>query len=195
MACEGLLTDNILNHCENAMVAGLEVDVLFFNTTDINRVATTFHATKKTLMTNFALKAGKTGLLIEGIKQVNALKSELVKKEMSQDKWKNTFAGVILQISTDNKERLLEMSQGANLAVVVQLKWKGANSADAFQLAGFDCGLELQTATWASNENDGTWGFELASVEGYEETRPLITILDTDYATTLTAFNNKFASA
>jgi len=195
MACEGLLTADILNDCTNAMVGGIEVDVLFFNRADINKTACTFHATKETLMTHFELKSGKAGFLLQGVKQVNALKSELVKKEFGNDKWKNTFAGIILNLTTENKDRLLEMSQGGNLAVMVQLKWKGASSAEAFQLGGFDSGLELQTATWASNENDGTFAFELASTEGYEETKPIITVLMTDYETTLALFGNKFIEA
>jgi len=90
---------------------------------------------------------------------------------------------------------LIEIAQGANIAVMVQLKFKGNLSKDAFQLAGFDSGLELATATWASNENDGTFAFELVSVDGYEETKPLITVLETDYAATLALFNNKFLQA
>lgn len=195
MACEGILTGDILNDCVNAMVGGIEVDVLFFNHIDINKSACTFHATKETLMTNFELKSGKTGFLVQGVKQVNSLKSELVKKELGIDKWKNTFSGVILNLSTENKDRLLEMSQGGKLAVMVQLKWKGSASADAFQLAGFDSGLELQTASWSSKENDGTFAFELASSEGYEETKPIITVLMTDYDTTETLFSNKFVEA
>ncbi len=195
MACEGLFTVGMLNDCENPMIAGIEVDLLFFNTADIDKTACTFSATEKTLMTNFQLKTGKTGFLVEGVKQVNALKSEYVPKEKTAGRFKHTFAGIMLNLSTSNKDRLLEMAQGANIAVMVQLKFKGNLSKDAFQLAGFDSGLELATATWASNENDGTFAFELVSVDGYEETKPLITVLETDYAATLALFNNKFLQA
>ena len=195
MACDTLLTDDILNDCEDAMVGGIEVNVLLFNRLDIDKSACTFDAVKQTLMTNFQLKAGKSGFLIEGVKQVNALKSELVKKENTNNKWKNTFSGVVLNLTTENKDRLLEMSRGANLAAMVELKWKGADSKEAFQLGGFDSGLELSIAAWASNENDGTFSFELSSVEGYEETKPLITVLMGDYNATATAFANKFVEA
>jgi hypothetical protein len=195
MACEGLFTVGLLNDCENPMIAGIEVDLLFFNTRDIDKTASVFSSTEKTLMTNFQLKPSKTGLLIQGVKQINSLKSELVKKERTADRFKHTFSGVMLNLSTANKDRLLEMASGANLAVMVQLKFKGNLSKDAFQLSGFDSGLELATANWASNENDGTLSFELISVDGYEETKPLITVLETDYATTATLFANKFVQA
>lgn len=194
MACEGLLTSDILFDCDNSMVGGIEVDVLIFNHKDIDRAACTISGTNKTVMTNFALKAGKTGYLFQGVKQVNALKFELVKKELGPDKFKHTFAGTILNFSSENKERLMELAEGGKVAVMVELKWKGASSADAFQLGGFESGLELQVATWATNENDATIAFELASSEGYEEPKPVLTVLETDYATTATAFANKFAA-
>ena len=193
-SCDGLLTEDILFDCDNAMVGGIEVNVLLFNHKDIDKVATTFDAVKKTKITNFALKAGKTGILFQGVKQVNALKMELVKKEIGQDKFKHTFAGVILNLSTENKDRLLEMSQGGLYAAMVELKWKGANNAEAFQLGGFDSGLELMVSTWSTGENDGTVAIELGSKEGYEESKPVLTVLETDYTTTATAFSNKFAN-
>lgn len=195
MACKGLLTGDILFDCDNAMVAGLEVNVLLFNHKDIDKVASTFSATQKTKVTNFALKAGKTGYLLQGVKQVNALRFELVKKELGPDKFKHTFAGVILNLSTENKEQLLEMSRGGLYAVIVELKWKGTGNTEAFQLGGFDCGLELMVGTFDSNVNDGVVSIELSSKDGYEETKPILTVLETDYTTTATAFSNKFASA
>jgi len=193
-SCDGLLTSDILFDCDNAMVGGIEVNVLLFNHKDIDKVATTIDPTNKTKVTNFALKAGKTGYLLQGIKQVNALKFELVKKEMGPDKYKHSFAGLLLNLSSANKQRLLEMSQGGFYAVMVELKWKGASNAEAFQLAGFDSGLELQVSTWSTGENDATVSIELSSKEGYEESKPVLSVLETDYTTTATAFTNKFAS-
>jgi hypothetical protein len=193
-SCDGLLTDDILFDCENAMVGGIEVNVLLFNHTDIDKVETTFSNTQKTKITDFVLKSGKTGYLFQGVKQVNALACELVKKEIGPDKWKHTFSGVILNLSTENKERLMEMSSGGLYAAIVELKWKGADNEEAFQLAGFESGLELMTSAFTTAENDGTVSIELSSKEGYEESKPILTVLETDYSTTATAFSNKFAS-
>lgn len=192
MPCGNILTGAILNDCDNAMVAGIEVNVLMFNHSDIDKSTCTFSVTNKTVLTNFQLKPGKTGYLFEGVKQVNALKSELAKKEFGNDKHKHTFTGVILQFSAENKKRLMEFAEGGKIAVIVELKWKGAGSADAFQIGGFDSGLELQSYAWATNENDGTVSLELASSEGYEESRVPLSILETSYLLTATAFGNKF---
>jgi hypothetical protein len=195
MACDGLLTSDILFDCTNAMVGGVEVNVLLFNHKDIDKSAVTFSGTNKMIMTNFQLKSGKTGYLFQGVKQVNALKNELVKKELGPDKWKHTFSGIILNFSAENKERLMEMSEGGKYAVMVELKWKGALAAEPFQLGGYESGLELNVATWATNENDGTVSIELSSSDGYEEPKQVYTVLETDYTTTLTAFGNKFIQA
>ena len=195
MPCENILTGAILNDCANAMVGGIEVNVLLFNHADIDKSACTFSATNNTLMTNFQLKAGKTGYLFEGVKQANSLKSELVIKENGINKHKHTFTGVILQFSADNKERLMELANGGKVAVMVELKWKGAGNAEAFQLGGYESGLNLTSYNWATNENDGTVQIELSSEENYEEPKIPLTVLETDYTTTATAFGNKFAQA
>ena len=55
--------------------------------------------------------------------------------------------------------------------------------------------MELQTATFSTNENDGTISVEMSSVDGYEEPKPVLTFLDTDYPTSKTLFNAKFVEA
>lgn len=193
--CDGLLTGDILFDCEAPAKAGLEVDVILLNREDIDIDATTVSPTNKILLTNLALKATKTGFLIKGVKQIFAANQELVKKEIGTDKWKHTFTGAILSISAENKLRLQEMSEGASLVAVIHTKFKGVDNEDAFHVLGYDQGLELATSTWASNENEGTMQFELSSADGYEETTMVRTLLETDYATTKTAFDAKFASA
>jgi hypothetical protein len=192
MACEGLLTTDILFDCTNAMVGGMEVDVLIFNHGELDKSAITFDAVDKNKITNFQLKSAKTGILLKGVKQINSASWELVKKATGPDKFKHIFKGVLLNYSATQKAALMAMAQGGKYAVMIELKWKNALNVDAFQLIGYDSGLELQTATWGTSENDGTIQIELASTENYEENRPTITVLETDYATTATAFGNKF---
>lgn len=195
MACDGLLGADILFDCDNAMIGGIEVDVLLFNRTDIDESALTFDPSNKTLLTNFQLLPGKTGYLLQGVKQVNGASFELVKKETGSDKHKHIFSGNLLNFSAANKLELQTMSEGASLVAIIELKWKGANNTEAFQVLGIDSGLELNTITWNTNENDGVLQFELSSVDGYEEPKVPLTLLETDYATTKAAVDNKFAQA
>jgi hypothetical protein len=194
MACEGLITADILFDCNNPSVGGLEADVLLINENDIDIAALAVDGTNKIKLTNLALKAGKTAFLLQGVKQINGTSYELVKKEFGPDKFKHMFAGVILNPSAANKLQATFLSEGGKYIVVVEQKWKGANNADAFQVYGLRSGLELMTMTANSKENDGTISFTLESTEGYEEPTLPMTLLETDYATTKTAFDAKFGA-
>lgn len=195
MACDGLITADILYDCDNAPIGGLETDVLLFNVADIDVDAITFDAGNSDIVTNFQLLSGKTGFLLQGVKQINSASSELVKKEFSSDKHKHVFNGVVLNVSAANKQQINIMSEGSKYVAIIDRKWKGDSNADAFLILGLESGLELLTATWNSNENDGVLQFSLESTEGFEEPRLPNTLLETDYATTLAAFIAKFAEA
>ncbi len=196
MSCEGLITEDILVDCENPLVGGLEADVLLFNRSQIDFTAITFDANNKILCNSFGLLPNdNVGFILRGVKQVNNTSAELVKKENGPDKKKHIFNGFILTPSAANKLQLEIMSEGGDIVAMVHKKWKGANNAEAFEIYGLNSGLQLQTVTYSSTENDGAIGFQLANPDGYEEPKLPLTFLDTDYATSLTLFNNKFISA
>lgn len=195
MACEGILTEDILFDCDNPTTPGIEVNIMLINQSDIDSILTTVDPADKLVITNLALKAGKSAIILQGIKQINSASTELVKKDVSTDKWRHVFTGVALSLNKATKMALQEMSEGAKLVAVVETKSKGAANADAFHVLGRKMGLELNTATWSTAENDGTFQFELSSTEGYEEPTVPHTLLENDYATTKAAFDNKFASA
>lgn len=190
--CEGVLTDDILFDCENSPIGGLEVNVVLINSRDINRTTTVTSPDNKIVLTALELLAGKVGYFIQGVKQVQGASAELVKKETGPDKHKHVFSGVALNFSAANKLQLQQMSEGSQYVAVVELKWKGAESKDAFQVLGLRSGLELNVMTWNTKENDGTVQIELSSVDGYEEPTIPLTLLETSYALTKTAFDNKF---
>lgn len=195
MACDGLLDGDILFDCDYGTVAGLEVNVVIVNRTQVDVTTTTYDASNKVLMTAFALQSGNTGYSFQGVKQVNSTAFELVKKDTGADKYKHIFNGVILNLSAENKLQLQQMGEGGKYVVIVEKKWKGEDSEDAFEVFGIDSGLELNVATYNSNENDGTAQIELSSADGYEEPKLPVNLLLTDYDTTKAAFDNKFIEA
>jgi len=192
MACTGMVEQDILFDCENASIAGLETTVNIYNTPDIDRAAITFDPNNPCLMTGFGLLPGKTGFCIQGVKQVNSTAWELVKKDTGADKKKHTFNGFILNMSAENKCQLEAMSQGGSFVISVEKKYKGADNAEAFDVYGIESGLELNVATYNSNENDGSAVIELSSVDGFEESKIPATLLIGDYAATKTLHDNKF---
>jgi hypothetical protein len=193
--CTGSLTADILFDCANAPVGGIEQNVVLINKDDIDVVNSTIDATNRTLITNLQLKPGKVGYKLTGVKQSNGKAWELVKKENAPDKVKHTFSGVIFNPSAANKLQADNLMKGAKYVVVVEQVWKGVDNKDAFEVLGFQSGLELTTMTNNSRENDNMIMFELASVDGFEESSMPKTLLDVTYAATKTVFDNKFEQA
>ena len=167
MSCTGFLTGDLTSDCDNGSIGGLEVNVDIINfLDDIDRSSIAYDAaSNKVLMTSFQLKTGKTGFSLQGVKQTNSSSFELVKKEQSFDKFKHMFSGIILTLSAANKLQLQQMKEGGRYVVVVEKRWKGVADADAFDVFGIDSGLELNVATYNSNESDGTATIELSSVD------------------------------
>lgn len=191
----GLLDADFVLNCDDRAKGGLESDILLFNRDDVDYDSITYDAANSNIVTNFQLKSGSTGYLLQGVKQVNSTAWELVKQEFSFDTYKHTLNGVILTPSAANKDQAQKITSGGRYVAIVNRKYKGASNADAFEIFGLTTGLEAETMTYNSNENNGVISFALSSVEGEEETSVPHTLLETDYATTLTAFEAKFAEA
>ena len=119
---------------------------------------------------------------------------ELVPKEETYDGYKHLFSGVLLNPSAANKAALKALSSSSRYVIVVEKKWKGVDQADAFEVLGWKAGLKIASSVYDSKESDGVIKFELASADGYEEPDMTLNLLETDYATTQTAFINKFAT-
>ena len=195
MACTEEITADILLDCDNLPISGLEVNALIFNKNDIDTSATTFDASNKILMTNFQLLSGKQGFKIEGIKQSNTKNYSLVVKENLFDKWLHQFNGVIMNPTAANKLQLSNLSKDGRYVVIIEQLWKGANNESAFEVLGYNVGLKLTESVNNSVENENGITLVLASESNYEETEVPYTLLETDYTTTKTAFDNGFAEA
>ena len=193
--CTGKITANFVLDCDYLPIAGLTTNAILINYDDIDRTATTISGVNRLLITNLALKAGKTGYLFTGVKQTNSKSYALVPKENNVDKYTHGFKGVVFNPSVENKLQVANLSLGGKYVVVIEQLWKGEDNEDAFEVLGYFSGLKLNEATNSSVENDNTIQLTLGSEEGYEEPSLPHNVLETDYATTKTAFDNLFESA
>lgn len=191
--CGGVLTEDILRACGDDSIGGIEADLLLFNRADIDLTLTVFSATKKNTITSLVLKPNTTAYLVQGVKQVNKARAEYVPKETGNGKYKHTVGLSLANASEENIDRVQEFN-GSDVCAVVQTKYKGVGKKDAFKMLGFEQGMTLTVFTWDTTENDATLAIELSSTDGYEEPKPLITVFETDFETTLVAFNNKFVT-
>lgn len=192
--CTNLITAGFTIDCDALPIGGLESDLVIINRADVDVDSVTFDASNRIKMTNLQLKSGKTGYGVAGVKQSNGKLYSLVVKENTYDKFTHGIRFTIFNPSAALKLQLQNMVGGSFVAVVNQ-KWKGVDNVDAFEVLGYDAGLKLSVVTNDSNANDNSILVELASESNFEERNVPYTLLETDYATTLTAFGNKFIEA
>lgn len=193
--CNEILSADIQKDCLNKAIGGIEVNVVLIPFESIDKNASSLLVGNKLVIQNLDLKAGKTGYYIEGVKQSMGASFEMVAKDLNFNSYKHTFSGVVLSPSAENKKSLSELASGSRYVAVVEKIWKGEEGDDAFEVLGWDVGLIVQEMTWNTRESDGIIQFTLANTDGYEEPEMTRNLLETDYATTKTAFENKFAVA
>jgi len=188
------LAADILNDCDNITKSGIETDVILIPRKLIDFTASTISGTNRMLITDLTLASG-TGFLLEGVKQLNGYNWEFVPSEETVDRYRHVFTGVIMTPSAANRLAFSQLAKGEQYVVVVNKKYKGADQEDAFLVLGWDTGLYVTAATENDKEVDSAIQFTLSNKDAELEDEAPRILLETDYATTLTAFTNKFAAA
>lgn len=189
------LSADLLANCDHLSVTGIEADVILIPLSLVDKAASTINATNRILLDNLACTTGNTGLKLEGVKQLNGYNWEFVPSEETTDKYRHIFSGIILTPSAENRLEASKMAKGESYLVVVNKKYKGENQEDAFLVLGWDTGLYVTEMTENSKESDAAIKFTLSSKDDSLEYDMPRLLLETDYATTLAAFTNKFATA
>lgn len=195
----GCFTDrisaDIAIDCDNLAIGGVEDDVVIIPHDEVDKTASTVNVTNRMILDAFAAVSGKTGFLLEGVKQAQGFLAEFVPSAETFDKWRHTYDGVIGTPSAVNRLQASKLSKGTPYMVVIRRRYKGAAKADEFIVLGWDAGMYITAMTENSRESDGMIKFTFSSKDDSLEYDMFRTLLDTDNATTLTAFNNKFATA
>ena len=79
------LTDSLaadfINDCDNLTVTGIESDVILIPLNDVDKTASIINVANRMLLDNLASASGKTGFLLEGVKQLNGYNWEFVPSE------------------------------------------------------------------------------------------------------------------
>jgi hypothetical protein len=187
---------DILRECDNKPVLGIEQRLVLINTEDLPATGITFDTTlPSSLITQLQLATGKTGYEVQGIKQIMNYTNSLEASEDSDNGVIQSLAGIrIYDPSETIRDEVNKFVAGAKVYAVLERKWKGTDNKHAFLFFGLKFGLELTELTDNSNENDGTIVMTLSTPSGFKEPYLPHIYRDTDYATSLTAFNNKFAA-
>lgn len=187
------LTDDILINCDHLAIPGIESDILLILHSNVDKSASTIDGTNPNLITDLVLLQGTEGVFLEGVKQIGGFSSEFVKGDQERlNKFRHMIRGRILSPTADNRNNFDKLATGMPYMAVVNKKYKGPNSEDAFLVLGWDTGITLSVGTESSYDNDGAIVLEMQSEDDMLENKSPKTLLDTNYETTLTAFENKF---
>lgn len=189
MSCINKLTANISYDCSttNRAKGGLEEKAVLINISDIDLSALTMSGST---ITNLTLKSGATGYEITTIKQLNSIASEFSVND-GLDTYLQSFSGRVFGQGAADVEVIKQLSKG-NFVVVVETKYKGTGSVDAYKVLGAENGLKMSEGSFTSLENDGSFLFTLSSVENFGESDPYKLYLETSYTATKTKFDNLF---
>lgn len=188
-SCIGAITADFTVDCSKLPFAGLETVAKIINLDDLDKAASTFAPGSNITLNSIVLKAGKSAYKLEGFKKSNNAKFSLVKKENLNDSFSHSVMGTVFQMTPTVKEQLKNMTVGGRVVIIVENKYKGVTQEDAFEVYGFDAGMELSETSRELNANNGVTAIAFASVKDQEEPAPPYTYFDTDYATTKAAFD------
>ena len=189
------LTDDIYVDCDNLAVPGIEADIMLIAHSQVDKSASTIDSENPNIITDLVLKSGAKGVLLEGVKQIGGFSHEFVKGDSETlNKHRHAIRGRILSPTAKNRNSYDKLATGMAYIAVVNKKYKGPDSKDAFLVLGWDTGITLATGTESSYDNSGAIVLEMQSEDDMLENKSPKTLLITDYETTSTAFENKFES-
>lgn len=196
MSCVTALSQDILRDCQNPPVAGIEQKIVLISRSLLPRTGITKNATNPNeLLDAITLTSGQ-GYIIEGQKQHLTYTNPFDVSADQRNGMKHTIAGIRWYDQTPaGRQQLNKLMAGENVFGVLERKWKGASSAHAFLFFGIEYGLEISEGNENAEENGGLALISLATPGDYQEPYLPHILLDTDYATTKTAFDNGFAAA
>lgn len=197
------IENDILQDCANKPVAHLEQKVLLIPASKLPSTGITFDGSyPNALITDIALNTAETGELIEGIMNKTWINNgnTFVNPADGSPGFIHMLNGIrILDPSHEKRDEINKLAVGgATVFAIIERKWKGTSSEDAFLFHGLKFGLSIPDGGIIdnSNENDGALVITLQTPEGFKEPHMPHVYLDTNYATTQTAvWTNKLVGA
>lgn len=193
--CAGEITAGFLFDCDAPPIAGIEQKLVLINVEDVTSIVDAVAPLNKSQITDIILAATKTGYEVQGVKQVLNFTNSLDAPETSSNGVIHSLSLRVFTPSVEARAEINNFIQGSKVFAVVERKNKGTDKVDAFLFFGQRHGLILSELTDDANENDGTIGLVLSTPPGLREPFLPKVYLDTDYATSKTAFDNLFEAA
>jgi len=185
---------NVTYDCNNRVVQGIEQRLMLINESDLIASGITFDAVyPNSLITQLELLPNRIGYEIQGIKQIMNYSNSLVADDNSDDGVKHSITGIkIFDPSEEIRNEVNKYIAGAKVYAVLERKWKGIDNKDAFLFFGLKFGLMI--SEMKDDSADGVITMSLSTPGKFKEPYLPHIYRDTDYDTSLTAFNNRFST-
>lgn len=191
MSCINKLTAAVTYDCTNVAnraKSGLESKAVLINKSDIDLTSLVQSGATVTTM---LLTSGKTGYDVSWIKQLGSVGAEFSVND-GFDTFQQNFACRVFGQGRGDSQLIKELAEG-EFVVVVETKYKGAANVDSYKVFGLENGLKMSEGSFTSLENDGSFLFTLASLEGYGERYPYQIYAGASYSAATAKFNANFA--
>lgn len=142
--CDGLISKDITQSCDNPAVKGFERIGILINREDIDFSGLTFDTTKKNVITAIPLKSGKKGYKVVQ-KGATPFTGSTSSAEVGTygTGFTNNIAIAILNNNEDIAENVVDSLANGEFVFIGELKDKGADKASAFRVYGIHNGLTL----------------------------------------------------
>lgn len=186
MSCAALSKD-LTADCNNPLTAGTHEEMLLINPADIASIV--FDTTNNLLVTDLTLKTGARAYAWVGIKNSNAPSVSMTEGEY-QNNFVHQIDGLIFETDFETDKVLNDLAIGnAPLIALIHKRDHAKSGKRAFRIFGYGSNLYLRALTQTVNDttNLGAWVFTLQTLDTGNGSVPLA-FYDTDYATTLTAY-------
>lgn len=180
-AC-GAITAGIEIECNDPLVAGVDATFYIANKDEIASI--TFDPTNPMLATDITMVATKTFYAVEGQLQSNEPSFAMVKgKYVNQ--CEHTVGFLVFKIDPATKAQILQMKDG-NFVCIVKNNYTGATGNSKYEIYGAQAGLKADVMERNPNdtENLGAYKITLKTQEYARESKPPVSLFDTDLATT-----------
>lgn len=190
-ACTGI-TASILINCDEPLVVGTK-DVLYLvNRDEIDSL--TFESISLTGSNKLAISlnmfTGNYIYKIEGRNNSNEPSSTL-RKGRYFDTYEHKVAFKVFDNSPETKSQLESMVQKGNLVAIIENNYRGGGDTSAFEIYGFNAGLEITECSRVINDNDtqGAYSLVLKTPDQQGEPHLPYSMLAGDYTATKVMLN------
>lgn len=161
----GAIASGVAFDCEHPLVPGANDRLILFNYSELQDATYTFDAANPLIIDSLSPAQGVLAYAFEGQNNSVEPAQNLVKNRYYVG-YNHEITFKVFSAAPDTKKVLQEMAKGRVVAIV-QNNWKGDSGEGAFEVYGWETGLEVQelSRTIADAETGGAFNIVLRNNE------------------------------